>query len=284
MWIPKKEVNLVLADLHVHTQASDGTCTPEEVCSKAVAAGLGAIAITDHDTVAGFLSLQLPIPGLEVIPGVELSTTWNKMEVHILGYFVSLDNSPLKEQLEVFRNERRSRMIKMIEKVNNLGYQVTVDEVQSFSQGQSIGRPHLARALVAQGYFEDETEVFEELLAADAPAYVPREKLSPQEGIKLILSSGGVPVLAHPGLYTEVMEIIEQLVNAGLKGVEVYYPAHSEDFKKILLQITNAYGLLATGGSDFHGGGADGLGIDGVDMETVKAIKEAAELLQRNHS
>ena len=266
----------MLADLHVHTQASDGVYSPEEVCHFAIQSGLGAIAITDHDTMDGFLKLKIPVPGLEVIPGVEISTTWEKLDLHILGYHVSLEKGSLEEKLINFRSERQRRIARMVEKATNLGFPVTVNEAEAFAQGDSIGRPHLARALVARGYFDDEKTVFAELLANGAPAYVPREKLSPEEGIKAILSSGGVPVLAHPGLYPEVIKIISELVSYGLKGIEVYYPLHSQEFINVLLKIAKPYGLIVTGGSDFHGVPGDSLGNAGVDMETVRLIKEAS--------
>lgn len=266
----------MLADLHVHTQASDGVYSPEEVCDLAIRSGLRAIAITDHDTMDGFLKLKIPVPGLEVIPGVEISTTWKNLDLHMLGYYVSLEKGNLAEKLTNFRSERQRRIVRMVEKVTNLGYPVTVKEAEAFAQGESIGRPHLARALIARGYFDDENTAFEKLLANGAPAYVPREKLSPEEGIKSVLSSGGVPVLAHPGLYPEVIKIIPELVSYGLKGIEVYYPLHPEEFMNILLQIAKLNGLIVTGGSDFHGISGDCLGKTGVDMETVQLIKKAS--------
>jgi len=262
------------ADLHVHTKASDGLFTAEAVCSMAVSAGLGAIAITDHDTMDGVLSLTTPVAGLEVIPGVEISTHWRGQDIHILGYYVSLNRGSLNERLISFRNERIRRLGKMIAKLNDLGYQLEEEDVTVFAEGDSLGRPHVAQALVAKGYFNSVKDVFDELLSAGKPAYVPREKIIPQEGIEAIISAGGVPVLAHPGLAEDSLELIAQLAPMGLKGVEVYYPLHSQEFIRALLEVIREYGLIATGGSDFHGFPGDTLGKAGVDIKVIEAIKE----------
>ena len=267
----------MLADLHVHTKASDGLYSAEAVCAMAVKAGLSAIAITDHDTLEGFLSLKAPVAGLKVIPGVEISTTWQGKDIHMLGYNVSLDRGFLGEKLLWFQGERRRRLTKIIAKLQDMGYEITEDEVKAYAEGQSFGRPHVAQALISKGYFQDMKTVFDKLLKAGAPAYVSREKITPQEGMEAILSCGGVPVLAHPGLAKDSLELIGELVPFGLKGVEVYYPLHSEEFIRNLLKITEVYSLLATGGSDFHGFTGDYLGKGSVDLSLVGLILDKFE-------
>lgn len=264
----------MLADMHVHTKASDGLYSADEVCSMAIAAGLAAIAITDHDTMDGFLSLKIPVAGLEVMSGVEISTHWQGQDIHILGYNISLYKGILGEKLLNFRNERLCRLEKMIDKLRGLGYEIDESDVIALAEGDSVGRPHVAQAMVAKGYFDNVKNVFEELLTPGKPAFVPREKITLAEGIETIVSSGGVPVLAHPGLTVGSLELIAELTALGLKGVEVFYPLHSKEFIDVLLKVTKAYGLLATGGSDFHGFPGDALGRAGVDSSIIARIKE----------
>ncbi|HHX94262.1 MAG TPA: PHP domain-containing protein [Clostridia bacterium] len=265
----------MLADLHIHTKASDGLHSPEEICAMAIKAGLAGIAITDHDTLDGFLALKKRNePGLEVLPGVEISTHWHGEEVHLLGYNVSPEKGYLQEMLVSFQEERRHRITKIVNKIQKLGFQIDEEEIIACAKGKSLGRPHVAQALIAKGYYEDVKEVFEELLEAGAPAYVPREKITPEEGIKAIASAGGIPVLAHPGLVKNCLELIAELTPIGLKGVEVYYPLHSQDLIHTLLIMTQEKGLLVTGGSDFHGFTGDKLGKSCVDFSVVEAIKD----------
>lgn len=272
----------MLVDLHIHTKASDGLYTAEEVCSMAIQAGLKGIAITDHDTLEGVLALKLDaFSGLEVIPGVEISTSWHGQDVHILGYNIAYDKGFLREKLSSFQKERKRRLTKMIKKLRTLGYEINESDIEAFAEGKSIGRPHVAQALIAKGYFNDVKTVFDKLLQAGAPAYVPREKTSPKEGIEAILSSGGVPVLAHPGLSADSVDLIGELVPHGLIGVEVYYPLHSPEYISVLLKITETFGLLATGGSDFHGFPGDYLGKSSVDAGIIDALKEASRSISR---
>lgn len=267
----------MLADLHVHTIASDGLYTPEEVCTMAINAGLGGIAITDHDTLDGVWELGKNSPAnLEVLPGVEISTTWRGKDIHILGYNIDPLKGFLGEKLLEFQQERQRRLTRMVEKLRGLGYKIEEEDIIVYAEGQSVGRPHVAQALVEKGYFKNIGSAFDELLQTGAPAYIPREKVMPREGIEAIKSSGGVPVLAHPGLVSDGLELIVELVPLGLKGVEVYYPLHSEDFIIALLTITQQYSLLATGGSDFHGYRNDFLGKATVDLSVIQAIKEAS--------
>lgn len=268
----------MLADLHVHTKASDGLFSAEEVCQMALKAGLSAIAITDHDTLEGVKSLERPVPGLQVMTGVEISTEWRGGDVHILGYNFNENHGLLQETLREFQEERKRRITKMVNKLVSLGYDISEEEVAINAKGDSIGRPHVAQALVAKGYFKDVNSAFEQLLERGGPAYVPREKTSPQKGIEAILSSGGVPVLAHPGLIENFSDLIGELVPLGLKGVEVYYPLHSDNFVAWMLKTTKNYGLLATGGSDFHGFRGDFLGESTVDVSVLEKIRAASGL------
>jgi len=266
---------MMTADLHVHTVASDGLFTAQEVCQMAFRQGLSGIAITDHDTLQGVMSIETSDyrPQIDVLPGVEISTEWRGEEVHILGYNFTRNKEHLEKILSSFQEDRKRRIKKMVQKLVSLGYYITVEQVENSAKGESLGRPHVARALIAAGYFSSPKDAFERLLEKGKPGYVHREKTTPREGIEAIISSGGVPVLAHPGLIKNGSDLIPELVSAGLKGIEVYYPLHSRNLVNWLLRITEKYGLLATGGSDFHGIEGDRLGKSCVDYSVIEAIR-----------
>ncbi len=248
---------------------------PGMVVSLAQQLGLRGIAITDHDTVSGVavakaMGVLLDFP---VIPGVELSTDWCETEIHILGYWVP-DDGEFVELLAELRNSRLKRMAKMVEKVSSMGYRVTMEEVQQEAGEGFPGRPHLARVLVKTRQFQTMREAFQTLLEKGKPGYVPREKLTPVEAIKLLQRFGAVPVLAHPGLIGRD-GIIAELVAAGLRGLEVYHPEHSWwEIRKYRL-IANRYGLVVTGGSDYHGPGLRAnLGSHGIDGDGMGKLSE----------
>lgn len=245
-------------DLHTHTTASDGTLTPRELVNLALESGLSAIAVTDHDTVEGVeaaLEEGLAL-GLEVIPGVEISVDFIK-ETHILGYLINPYNSNLQITLKKLREFRKKRNPLMVERLNQLGFAINLEEVQQEAGGNVIGRPHIAKVLVNKGYVESIQEVFELYLAQGKPGYVPKEKLTAREAIRLIKDAEGVPVLAHPKLLQlssrDLEEAIQHLVGLGLRGIEAYYSSHSEEETQYYLQLAERYNLLLTGGSDFHG-------------------------------
>ncbi|PSR14761.1 phosphatase [filamentous cyanobacterium CCP3] len=240
-----------MLDLHSHTTFSDGTLTPTELVAAAIAAGVRALAITDHDTLAGWdEALEASGGELEVVPGVELSTVENGRSLHILGFY------PNRNRLEPSLSERiegrRRRAQQMAEKLAALGYPI---ELPAMPGSMAPGRPHLATALVKAGHAATKREAFDRWLGDHGPAYVQYEKFSAAEGIQLLRDCGAVPVWAHPYLFkgSTVDALMPQLVEAGLMGVEVYHPHHSPSDVRRLEDYCRHYGLLMTGGSDYHG-------------------------------
>lgn len=266
-----------VADLHVHSTASDGVLTPEQVVAAAERQRLKAIALTDHDTLEGLLPAQAAgrALGIEVIDGVELSTEWRGEEVHVLGYFVSPGDGDLARVLARLRRARVERAQEMVKRLARLGLHLRWEEIRAQAGTESVGRPHIARALVQAGYVPTVKAAFELYLNRGCPAYVPRMKLTPAEAIALVQRSGGVAVLAHPGLLSRP-EVLEELLPLGWQGVEVFYPQHSELVMAALLAIARDRGLVPTGGSDFHGEGHAGpsLGACTVSSQLVAELKK----------
>ncbi|NEQ31053.1 MAG: PHP domain-containing protein [Leptolyngbya sp. SIO4C5] len=245
-----------MLELHCHTTFSDGTLTPTQLVQSALAAGVRALAITDHDTMAGWdeaIAAAAHYP-LEIVPGLELSTVHLDRSLHILGFYPDRDRlqNPLQERIA----GRRRRAQKMVEKLAELGYPV---ELPPMSAAMSPGRPHIAAALVAAGYVKTTQEAFERWLGDQGPAYVPYEKFSVTAGIQLLRNCGAVPVWAHPYLFRggSVEAVLPELVEAGLVGIEVYHPNHRPRQVEKLLKLCRQYKLLATGGSDYHGPAKD---------------------------
>ncbi|MCG0278331.1 MAG: PHP domain-containing protein [Thermanaeromonas sp.] len=241
-------------DLHTHTAASDGQLKPRELIHLAKEKGLAALAITDHDTVDG-LKEALKAGrdyGIEVIPGIELSTEWEGRDVHLLGYYIDFEDDRLRKFLVRLQEARYRRGQEMVTKLRELGYDLRWEEVTRFVKGNSVGRVHVAQALVDKGLVPSVEVAFTELLERGRPAYVPRYKILPGDAIELIRMWGGVAVLAHPGLIG-CDGIVEELVSRGLEGLEVYYPLHDEQTTERYLNLAQRMGLLITGGSDFHG-------------------------------
>lgn len=248
-----------LIDLHVHTTASDGTYTPREIVKYALQQGIKALAITDHDTIDGVEEALAASQefGVEVIPGVEIGVDYPG-EMHILGYYLDYQNKQLNDGLRLLLQYRDMRNPQMIKKLNELGFDITMKEVKQAAGGEVIGRPHIADVLVTKGFVKDNKEAFEKYLAAGKPAYVPKDRLTPQEGIELITAAGGIPVLAHPK-YLDIeegkslKELVLSLKEFGLKGIEVYYTTYSQVETAMYLELAENCGLLPTGGTDFHG-------------------------------
>jgi hypothetical protein len=242
------------ADLHIHSNLSDGTNSPEELVKLAAAANLKTISLTDHDTVEGNEVAQAAgkVAGVEVIPGIELTTESPRAEIHILGYFIDCKNPKLLTILEKIQEDRVKRIYKIVKKLKALKVEIEPEEVFALSGKKSPGRPHVARALVKLGAVLNFKEAFNRYLDFRAPAYVPHYKLSPVEAIRLIAEVGGIPVFAHPAI-SNSDEIIPDLVAEGLRGLEVYYPGYQPERIERYLGLARKYGLLVTGGSDFHG-------------------------------
>lgn len=242
------------ADLHIHTTASDGRLSPVEIISAALKAGLTEISITDHDTVAGLLEInKCENQLLTIIPGIEFSTEFPCHEVHILGYNIDIFHNELTKELVRLAEERLKRVQKIVVRLNALGYDINYEHVLEFAGGtKAVGRPHVARALLEKGYFEAVSDVFTELLAKNGPAYIPHYKLNLKAALALIKAAGGTTVLAHPGLI-ESDDIVFEVINAGIDGIEVYHPTHASWQVSKYLELAKKYNLLITGGSDFHG-------------------------------
>jgi predicted metal-dependent phosphoesterase TrpH len=243
------------ADLHIHTFYSDGSDAPASVVEEACHAGLSVIAITDHDTMAGVREAQEAAVqwGIEVISGIELSTEVNGKDIHILGYFLDLDNPLLIQKLQDFRSTRILRIASMIENLKKQGVNnITLEEVQESAKTDALGRPHLAAALIQKKWAANTGEVFAKFIGEQCPAYVAKHKQSPLEAISLIRQAGGVAVLAHP-MVTNRDELIGSFVEAGLGGLEVYYPNCPDAAVQYYEGLARKHKLVTTGGSDAHG-------------------------------
>ncbi len=247
------------ADLHSHSSASDGTRPPAEVIRRAAAAGLDAIALTDHDTVAGLAAAGAALPpGLTLIGGMELSCRRDGHSVHLLAYLFDPEHPDLAGQCEAIRNSRVERARAMVAKLNELGVPVTWEQVTTIAGGGVIGRPHIARAMVQAGAISSADEAFSpEWIGPGGRAHVRRYALDPAEAIGLVHAAGGVTVLAHPFAVTRGWSVPETLIGelaqAGLDGVEVAHPDHDPGQREHLAAVARELGLTATGGSDDHG-------------------------------
>lgn len=243
------------ADLHLHTHYSDGTYSPQEVIVRAIKAGLSCISVTDHDTIDGVIPTQQAAQNtpIEVISGIELSSEISGKDIHILGYFVDCHNEAFCKALHFMQEARRVRIERMIELLKKKGISnISFDEVASLSQSKSVGRPHLAMIMVKKGHVSSMREAFDRFIGEDASCYVEKYVQTPVEVIALIRKAGGVPVLAHPMLNNRD-ELIPSLVEAGLKGMEVYYPNVSMNIVSYYEGLARKHNLIKTGGSDAHG-------------------------------
>lgn len=252
-------------DLHVHTTASDGTLTPSEVISQALKLKLKAIAITDHDTLAGSKeALQAGIPSpLNFLTGVEISAAAPRFyagsgSFHLLGYSIRLDNPALNHALEKLQQARNNRNPAIISRLNDLGIKITLNEVRQEAGEGQLGRPHIAKLLVKKGFVGSMDQAFERYLGTNGPAYVDKFRIECRQAIELILNAGGIPVLAHPGLLKcetrdQFDKLIAGLKNMGILGVEVYYPEHTPEQTHLFAELAQRHELKLTGGTDFHG-------------------------------
>jgi predicted metal-dependent phosphoesterase TrpH len=248
----------------------------------ALARGLRAIALADHDTVSGVAEAQAAATGteLEVIAGVETNTEGDGTSLHILGFYVDPRNPTLVEKLQTMQDARLGRARKMVVRLGEMGMPLAWEKVRELAGGESVGRPHVARALLDRGYVETTQEAFDLLIGPGCPAHISRLRLSPAETIQTIIRAGGVPVLAHPAHSgPPVIERIPEFVGYGLRGLEVYYPHHSPGEVEMLLGLCWEHDLIATGGTDFHGQDSEEgapLGSVYVPTECAKRLREAA--------
>jgi predicted metal-dependent phosphoesterase TrpH len=248
-----------LIDLHIHSTASDGSLSPEEVVVYAKHKGAAAISLTDHDTIEGLEAALSAgeVKGLEVIPGLEISAQHPGGSMHILGYYIDPSDPHLNQELRRLQKARRERNPKIISKLQSLGFPIEYNQVQAIAKGQ-IGRPHIAQVLLKIGVVSSLEEAFQKYLGKSAPAYVEKFRFSPSESISMIIQAGGIPVLAHPFTLNypslrDLKILIEKLRDDGLKGIEVLYSEHSTDQTRDYLSLVKELDLIYTGGSDFHG-------------------------------
>lgn len=242
------------ADLHLHTNASDGQYTPAELVE--LAQKFDVIAITDHDTTAGVAEAQQVARrrgGPVIIPGIELSCEDVDGDVHVLGYYVNINDADFQATLTGFRDDRFQRGQRILDKLAALGLPLDWDRVMAIANGGAIGRPHIARAMLEKGYVESVKDAFNRYIGNNGPAYVARKRLTPEEAVALIHRAGGVAVLGHPGLLKDYRAMLARLVAVGLDGVEVVHPSNSDSVRLDLRGIAAEHNLIITGGSDFHG-------------------------------
>lgn len=263
-------------DLHAHSTASDGARAPHEVVAAARAAKLSALALTDHDTVAGIVEAQGAgnVFGVRVVPGVELSAVEGETETHLLGLHLS-NLGEIEAGLAELREMRRARAAKIVQRLNDLGVRITLESVLEQSAGGAIGRPHVARAMIHEGWATDTRDAFDRYLGNGRPAFVAKDRLTMRDAIEMVHRAGGLAVLAHPS-HAGTRERIEALVAVGLDGVEVLHPSHSSEDVARLRALTEHFGLVASGGSDWHGAdeGARTLGSMNVPAEWL-ALQDA---------
>lgn len=272
-------------DLHSHTTASDGTFAPRDLVREAVRHGVRVLAITDHDSTDGLAEAfaeSARHPGLTIVPGLEINCDVPGGEVHVLGYCVDHEAPWFQDFLREQRAERAARVHRIAARLAELGLPIDPAEVFAICKEGSPGRPHVAQVMVNRGYVKSVREAFDRYLRANGPANVPRKRLTPVEAVEIIRRAHGVPVFAHPGLANRD-DMIPEMVDAGLMGIETYYAEHSATQVRAYLELCDRYGLVATGGSDFHGpqtGRVNPPGTPAVPMTAWDGVQERAARLR----
>jgi predicted metal-dependent phosphoesterase TrpH len=270
-------------DLHTHSTYSDGTLGPSALVAEAARLGLRAIALTDHDTLAGLSEAEQASrdAGIEFISGVELSTDSGSYETHILGYFVDTSDEVLVRRLAGLAAQRVTRTERIVERLNSLGVPVTMQRVREIAGTGSIGRPHIARAIIEQGHASSVSDAFDRYLGSGRPGFVPRERTLPEDSVRMLLAAGALPVLAHPRSTGAVEATLKRLVPVGLVGMEVHYGEYDIATRNELAGIADRWNLIPTGGSDYHGPGfKEGreLGSALVPVSVARLLRERWEL------
>jgi len=269
------------ADLHAHTTASDGSLTPAELVARAVELDIKVIAITDHDSVEGVpeaIKAARSYPQITVIPGVEISTDIPNNEIHVLGYFMDCNDQKLCDELARLRISRQTRAEKMSEKLKVLGLPIDYDRVLELAGEGSVGRPHVAKVMLENGYINEFREAFDNYIGRNGPAYVEREKMLPEEAIALVANASGLPVLAHPADIDNIEKLLPLYIENGLIGLETYYHWYNQQTIKRLADLARRYNLITTGGSDYHNDNGDAGGqLGDVDIPR-KSIEKLLSL------
>lgn len=271
-------------DLHCHSTASDGLRSPAGLVAYAAQRGLSTIGLTDHDSTSGVAEAikagsQL---GVEVVPGVELSSEVDGLQAHILGYFIDFDSESLQREFAWMNATRQARVLQICANLNAAGIPVDPAEVFALSDGGTVGRPHVARMLVSNGAAESVSDAFERFLTRGKPGYALSEKITPEGAIDVINRAGGVAVLAHPWSTKNPSAVVERLASVGLAGVECYYGEYATSVQLDLLALAQEFGLLSTGGSDYHGEGVKNVDLGGVYVprDTVDRLRDAANVVR----
>jgi predicted metal-dependent phosphoesterase TrpH len=271
------------ADLHIHSTASDGKLAPADVVREAAGRGLSFIALADHDSIDGIAPAQAAasaFPGLKVIPGVEISTDVPEGEVHILGYFIDYNDPEFLAALARFKNSRLQRGQKMVAKLEKLGIRIDWQRVMEIAGTSTIGRPHIAQAMLEKGYVTSFKQAFNEYLGHNRPAYVEREKMTTKEAVGLIIKAEGLAVLAHPLTLPDPEAMTMELKAGGLVGIEAYYNGYTPEEISRLLTLADRYELIATGGSDYHGLDTTETAIGGADLP-IEAVEKLIALAKK---
>ena len=275
----------VVVDLHLHTTVSDGRLTPTELIQLVARQGLKVVSVSDHDITDGLVEAYQAIkefPDMRLIPGLELSTDIPGDEIHMLGYFFQYEDDEFQGILSRFREGRLERGQAMVLKLAEYGLHIEWERVKEIAGYGSVGRPHIALALVERGYFKEPKDAFAEYLGRNGRAYAQREKMTPEEGVAMLSRIGGVAVLAHPAQLVDLEDKVKDLKKTGLVGMEVHYSQYSPDTIARLLDIAKRHDLIPCGGSDYHGLGNTGEllpGKMGPPMETVERLEEASKKL-----
>lgn len=274
----------VEVDLHLHTTASDGTLTPTQLIDQISSTSLRIVAVTDHDStdgVAEAVEAAAAYDHLTVIPGIELGTATDDSELHLLGYFIDPENINLQEQLECFRIERIDAARAMVDKLAEIKRPVSWDRVVEMAKG-SVGRPHIARAMVEAGHVETVAEAFDRFLGDKGIARIPRPKLHPVQALEMIHTAGGIGAIAHPRTVNNLKPLVRQLVDAGLVGIEVYAEKYASERRDSYLDIATRHSLVPSGGTDYHALGAKNEtepGTNGPPPDTVTKLLDRAKQL-----
>ncbi|MDE2484029.1 MAG: PHP domain-containing protein [candidate division NC10 bacterium] len=271
-------------DLHLHTKASDGALRPAELVQAAARIGIRVMAVTDHDSVNGIVEAQEAACDLaiEVIPGIELSANLDGDEIHVLGYLLDAGDPSLQKALRQLQEDRLVQAHGMVERLGALGYPLEWDRVMAIANGGSVGRPHIAKALVECGAVASVDEAFSRFLRRGGPAYVEGPKFLPQEAVSLIRGAQGVPSLAHPIIVgasdyrLDLPRLLPMMMEAGLEGIETYYKRYTQEITASLLAVAERHRLIPTGGSDFHGGGV----VTDAELGGVEVPWESVERLR----
>ncbi len=277
-----------IIDLHIHSTYSDGTLTPTEIIKLAEENGIKVIALTDHDTIDGLGEFNdCSSDFVEKVNGIEISVQMNDFNFHMVGLFLDYQNEEFKAKIDYLKQARIDRNKKIIDKLNELGFKITLEEVEKIAKGE-MGRPHISQVLLEKGYFNNKNEIFDKLLKKGAPAYFDKFRYTPNVAIDLIKNKAkGISILAHPGLLPfkrkDKRKIIEELKNLGLDGIEVFYSEHTPDEVNFLNRIADEFNLVISGGTDFHGANKKGIALGTGRERNLKINYEIYEQLKEYH-